>query len=107
MRVVVTSLLIAVACSTTACGGSPAEDLCDAACECGACTDASRDQCVDQIERARDAADERDCGGEMDDYIQCVADAEDLCDDPELTGICTDERDEVNACAGGVGAAAE
>lgn len=103
-----TILLLVVSATATlasGCGGSPAEDLCDAACECqGGCPDSARDRCVDQIDRARDAADDAGCGGEMDDYIECVADADGVCEDPQLTGICPSEREEVESCAGGIGA---
>jgi hypothetical protein len=101
----VTSLPLVVLCGG-ACGGSPAEDLCDAACDCTSCADAQRDECVDQIERSRDAADEAGCGGEMDSYIECVTDDLD-CSNPTIEGLCSEEYEEVVACAGGVGASAE
>ena len=102
MRLAATTLAITLSCVTVACGGgSPAEDVCDAACECGACDDAARDRCVDQLEGAREQADEAGCGGELDDYLECVASADGLCQDPELGSVCPDERSDVEACANG------
>lgn len=100
-RAAATLLLAALASSTSACGGSPAEDVCDAACDCNGCTDPQRQTCVDQLEQARDGADDAGCGGELDDYLECVATAEGLCEDPQLTSVCTSERSEVEACAAG------
>jgi len=99
-------VLIASFTCLSGCGGDPAGDLCDKACECSSCPAEARDECVEQIEATRDAADEAGCGGEMDTYIECVTD-ELSCSEPSIEGLCPEEYDEVAACAGGVSASAE
>lgn len=84
------------------CGGNPAEDLCNKACECaGGCPDGAIEQCTGPIEKARDAADKAGCGSEYDDYLSCAAD-ELSCSDTngDFEKYCPDERAALLSCAG-------
>lgn len=59
---------------TTAGCGSSFEDLCDDACDCEGCSDATYDLCVDYGETYEELAEDYGCEDEFDDYIECLRD---------------------------------
>jgi hypothetical protein len=71
----------------TGCGGADCAELCEQA---QSCSDSqSSGDCESECAQAQDLAEEADCDGEFDDYVDCVADAADVCTIDE--GTCQEE----------------
>jgi hypothetical protein len=93
------ALLVAAPLVGVGCGGDPAHQYCDALCNCGTCPDDYYDNCIDAIERSRDAADKIGCGAELDGYLGCQSDALDSCNAGQLEA-CNDELNNFVECSG-------
>lgn len=61
------------------CGGADCESLCEEAQSCEGSQGLSGDDCAAECGEAEDLADDADCGSEFDDYLDCIADAPDVC----------------------------
>ena len=54
--------------------GTSFEDLCDDACDCEGCNDATYDLCVEYGETYEELAEDYGCEDEFDDYVECLID---------------------------------
>jgi hypothetical protein len=77
----------AVALGPSGCKPSVAA-LCNKVCDCTGCSDSERDDCVDDIDDARKAAEDEGCGEQFDAYTSCAS--------GELT--CEDDKVQVDGC---------
>lgn len=99
----ITSLpLFALVAVAPGCGGSvSAAELCEKACDCqGSCPDEALDECVTQLERAQETADDVGCGSEYDDYLGCIDELLDTCS-TDIEDSCGAEASALQSCASG------
>ena len=94
--------LFALLAAAPGCGGSvSAAELCEKACECqGSCPDSALDECVTQLERAQETADDVGCGSEYDDYLGCIDELLDTCS-TDIEESCGAEASALQSCASG------
>lgn len=94
--------LFALLAAAPGCGGSvSASELCEKACDCqGSCPDDALDECVTQLERAQETADDVGCGSEYDDYLGCIDELLDSCS-TDIEDSCGAEARELESCASG------
>jgi hypothetical protein len=100
-------LLALVAIAPGCGGGVSASELCQKACDCqGSCPDSALDECVTQLERAQETADDVGCGSEYDDYLGCIDELLDTCS-TDIEDSCGAEARDLQSCASGSSSGAD
>lgn len=80
-----------------ACGPSEAS-LCKRACDCEGCSSSEEDDCIDELEDAREEAAEEGCGAEYDALVSCIDEELECNDDQVEADGCSDEADDLADC---------
>jgi hypothetical protein len=92
---------IALAAATPACGGTVGE-LCDAKCDCEACSDRGYETCEIETQAGIDVADVYGCADLYDELHECVIDRY-RCDNSQFrveNGACDPEQTRLYQCIG-------
>lgn len=78
--------------------GASIGSYCDKACDCIGCNDSEHDDCIDDLEDARKAAQDESCGDKFNDILSCY-DSELTCDDGDLdVDGCESESEALEKC---------
>ncbi len=98
-RTLVSLLVGCVAAVSSGCG-SP-RDLCDRQCACLGCSADQLQDCYDEAEADKQAAQDSDCLGEYDDLVSCQLDEFACVDGALQTEFCLEEIEDYPACLAG------
>lgn len=82
--------------------GPSAGSYCNKVCDCSGCSETERLDCVDTVDDARKASEDKECGSEFNDYFACVSGETTCVDDKIEVDGCDAEADALAKCGGPV-----
>jgi hypothetical protein len=96
-KVAVASLVVTFWGVAPGCGPSIGA-YCNKVCDCVGCSDSQRDDCIDDADDARKAAENKGCRGQFDDLLSCGANELECKDGYTQTDGCDSEVEAYNEC---------
>lgn len=82
--------------------GPSAGSYCNKVCDCTGCDQTERADCLDTVDDARKASEDKECGSEFNDYFACVSSETTCVDDKVDFDGCDAEAEALSKCGGPV-----